>query len=96
LKERGLDKPLLNGGVIPPIPRGIGLSVLPRPEKFYFKIGKPIETRQYSGKQEDKKLLQRLQRKTAESIYEMCKASMLQREHEAGEQPLWRRVLRSL
>jgi 1-acyl-sn-glycerol-3-phosphate acyltransferase len=81
LKERGLDKPLLNGGVIPPIPRGIGLSVLPRPEKFYFKIGKPIETRQYSG--------------NADTIYDMCKASMLQREHEAGEQPLWRRVLRS-
>jgi 1-acyl-sn-glycerol-3-phosphate acyltransferase len=49
LRERGLDKPLLSGGVIPPIPRGIGLSVLPRPEKFYFKIGKPIETRQHSG-----------------------------------------------
>ena len=96
IKERGLDKALLNGGVIPPIPRGIGMSVLPRPEKFYFKIGKPIETRQYSGRHEDKKLLQRLQLKTADTIYDMCKASMLQREHEAGEQPLWRRVLRSL
>lgn len=96
LKDWGLDKPLLSGGAIPPIPRGIGLSMLPRPEKFYFKIGKPIETRQYSGKHEDKKLLQRLQRKTADRIYDMCKASLLQREHEAGEQPFWRRVLRTL
>jgi 1-acyl-sn-glycerol-3-phosphate acyltransferase len=96
LKEKGLDKKLLHGGVIPPIPRGVGLSMLPRPEKFYFKIGKPIETKKYSGKHEDKKLLQQLQRKTADTIYGMCKNSMLQREHEAGEQPLWRRVLRSL
>jgi 1-acyl-sn-glycerol-3-phosphate acyltransferase len=96
LEDRGLGKQLLSGGVVPPIPRGVGLSILPRPEKFYFKIGKPIETKEYSGRHEDKKLLQRLQRKTADTIYDMCKDSMLRREHEAGEQPLWRRVLRNL
>ena len=44
----------------------------------------------------DKELLQRLQKETADKIYDMCKESMLQREHEAGEEPLWRRVMRSL
>jgi 1-acyl-sn-glycerol-3-phosphate acyltransferase len=28
---------------LPPIIRGIGLSVLPRPERFYFRFGEPIE-----------------------------------------------------
>jgi 1-acyl-sn-glycerol-3-phosphate acyltransferase len=34
---------------IPPLVRGLGLSVLPRPERFYFYFGQPIETAHLSG-----------------------------------------------
>lgn len=36
-----------------PIPRGIGLGVIPRPESFYFAFGKPTETAKYAGKKDD-------------------------------------------
>ena len=36
---------------IPPLVRGIG--PLPRPERFYFHFGRPIDTRPYAGRQRD-------------------------------------------
>jgi 1-acyl-sn-glycerol-3-phosphate acyltransferase len=45
----------LNPGkdMIPPLLRGIGLSPLPRPERFYFHFGEPIETAHLEGKSDD-------------------------------------------
>jgi 1-acyl-sn-glycerol-3-phosphate acyltransferase/ketosteroid isomerase-like protein len=39
----------LVGLPLPPIPRGIGPTLLPRPERLYFWFGSPVETRQYGG-----------------------------------------------
>jgi 1-acyl-sn-glycerol-3-phosphate acyltransferase len=36
--------------MIPPLVRGIGLSILPRPQRFYFRFGEPIETRHLAGR----------------------------------------------
>ena len=38
---------------IPPLARGVGLSMLPRPERFYFWFGAPIETRHLAGREND-------------------------------------------
>jgi len=45
----------LNPGkdMIPPLLRGIGLSPLPRPERFYFHFGEPIETAHLEGRSDD-------------------------------------------
>jgi len=34
---------------IPPLVRGLGLSAIPRPERFYFHFGQPIETAHLAG-----------------------------------------------
>jgi 1-acyl-sn-glycerol-3-phosphate acyltransferase len=34
---------------IPPLVRGLGMSALPRPERFYFHFGQPIETAHLTG-----------------------------------------------
>jgi 1-acyl-sn-glycerol-3-phosphate acyltransferase/ketosteroid isomerase-like protein len=39
----------LVGLPLPPIPRGIGPTFLPRPERLYFWFGGPVETSQYGG-----------------------------------------------
>lgn len=89
-------KALERGGVVHPVPRGIGLSFMPRPEKFYFRFDEPIETSEFSGRHEDQRLLNRLQRKTADAIYEMHSHSLLEREQEGDRQPLLRRIARRL
>lgn len=59
---------LRDGDVIPPIVRGLGLSVLPRPERMYFAFGKPISTRKYQGHAEDPEALWDLRDRTAAAI----------------------------
>jgi 1-acyl-sn-glycerol-3-phosphate acyltransferase len=39
--------------LMPPLVRGIGLSPLPRPERFYFHFGDPIETAHLEGRSDD-------------------------------------------
>ncbi|MFK8021908.1 MAG: lysophospholipid acyltransferase family protein [Pseudomonadales bacterium] len=93
MKATGLEERTRGGEVLMPLPRGIGLSILPRPERFYFSIGKPIETRKYQGQQDDKALLQRLQTKTAKSINNMIKEDMLNRARAKHDESLIRRLL---
>ena len=54
LDRAGITKKLLRGGeVIMPLSRGLGFTMLPRPERFYFSVGEPIDTRRFAGRQDD-------------------------------------------
>ena len=53
---------------IPPLVRGIGLSPLPRPERFYFHFGKAIETRPFTGRQEDETLCFAVREQVREAV----------------------------
>lgn len=48
---------LRDGEALPPLARGLGLTLLPRPERYYFSFGKPIDTTHWAGKYEDNKTL---------------------------------------
>jgi 1-acyl-sn-glycerol-3-phosphate acyltransferase len=39
--------------VVPPVVRGLGLTALPRPERFYFRFAPPIETAHLGGSAAD-------------------------------------------
>jgi len=67
--------------------------LLQRPERFYFSFGKPIDKARFRGRQDDKKLLQRIQKQTANSITSMMKDAMLQRAQDRNDQSLIRRLL---
>jgi 1-acyl-sn-glycerol-3-phosphate acyltransferase len=43
----------LVGLPLPPIPRGIGVTLLPRPERLYFWFGPPVDTSRYSRAGDD-------------------------------------------
>ena len=38
---------------LPPLVRGFGPTALPRPERFYFRFGAPVETRRFAGTHRD-------------------------------------------
>jgi 1-acyl-sn-glycerol-3-phosphate acyltransferase len=40
-----------------PLSRGLGLSMIPRPERFYYSFGEPIETAQHQGESDDPAVL---------------------------------------
>ena len=41
--------------IVPPIVRGIGPTMLPRPQRFYFAFGEPIETASFEGRHTDER-----------------------------------------
>ncbi len=64
MKKSGLVDSLFKGGdILPPTVKGIGNSILPRPEKLYFAFGKRISTKKYKGLEEDKEVLQLMKAK---------------------------------
>jgi len=69
LNRTGLsDKYLRGGDMLMPIARGFGLTSFPRPERFYFKFGKPISTKKYVGLENDDDALMDLRERTARAI----------------------------
>jgi 1-acyl-sn-glycerol-3-phosphate acyltransferase len=58
LNRTGIAQKFLRGGdAIMPVARGLGFTMVPRPERFYFWIGSPIDSRRFAGRQEDPEAL---------------------------------------
>jgi 1-acyl-sn-glycerol-3-phosphate acyltransferase len=69
LKDSGLaDRYLRGGDEFPPVVRGLGLTMVPRPEKLYFSIGKPIDMARYRGRAEDPAVLRRARERVARAL----------------------------
>lgn len=54
LANKTINRLLRNGDVIMPFSTGVGFTPLPRPERFYFSFGEPIETAPYQGVAHDR------------------------------------------
>jgi 1-acyl-sn-glycerol-3-phosphate acyltransferase len=76
-----------------PLPRGIGLTAVPRPEKFYFSFGKPIDTTRYTGQSDDETVLRRVRRQTARSIEKLLADTLLYRAQSRDGISVWRKIL---
>ena len=96
LKSTGIADAYLRGGEeFPPLVRGLGLSVLPRPEKLYFSIGKPIDTARYRGRPADPAALQRVRDRVGRSLNQLIAELRAHRAQDTGQGTL-RRVLNRL
>ncbi len=98
LKKAGLleKKGLLRGGdIIMPLTRGLGLTALPRPERFYFAIGDEIEVSPYQGKENDQDALFELRDEVAFSIQDIIGELLTIRENDI-DKGLFRKLLTSL
>jgi len=84
IKRTGIlkDTVLKDGELIPPITRGLGLTMLPRPERVYFSFGEPIDTTPFKGKHKDDKALFALREMVANSITSQIKEMLHQREQD--------------
>ncbi len=54
LKYTGLAKYIRDGEELPPLVKGIGWTLLPRPERLYLSFGEPIEVSEFAGRADDK------------------------------------------
>lgn len=81
------------GDAIPPIVRGIGASVLPRPQRFYFGFGKRIRTAQLKKNTSNPDALWAMREKVAAAVEGQI--SML-KQYREGDHKNWGAVRRFL
>ncbi len=72
-----------DGDVFPPLVRGIGLTPIPRPERFYFHFGAPIDTRPSAGLHEDREACFALRKEVAQVIEVEIGRLMRERENDS-------------
>jgi 1-acyl-sn-glycerol-3-phosphate acyltransferase len=69
LRRSGIaDRYLRGGEEFPPVVRGLGLTPIPRPEKLYFSVGRPIQTGRHRDAYEDPEVLQRMRSRVRRSL----------------------------
>ena len=98
MKKAGLleKNGLLRGGdIIMPLTRGLGLSMLPRPERFYFAIGDEIDITPYRGREDDEDALFELRDKVAFAIQDLIGELLSIRERD-NKKGMVRKFLTSL
>ena len=62
------EKYFKNGELMPPVVRGIGNTILPRPAKLYFSFGKRISTVKYKSKFDDEETQQLIKQKVEKAL----------------------------
>jgi 1-acyl-sn-glycerol-3-phosphate acyltransferase len=98
LKATGIaGKFLRSGDEIPPMVRGIGLTPIPRPEKYYFKIGKPIDMQPYQNQliSDSESTLKDARDVVEEAVYQLI-SDLKEYRQEHNQGGLWRRFLNRL
>jgi len=96
LKRTGIaDRYLRGGEEFPPLVRGLGLTALPRPEKLYFSIGRPIDMARYRGQEKDPEVLLQARNRVGRSLAQLIKELRAHRARARGQGAI-RRMLNRL
>lgn len=76
LRRAGVSEEFMKSDQVPPIPRGMFGTLIPRPQRAYVSIGKPISTSRYKGKSISVASQEKIRDTTRERL-EQCIADML-------------------
>ncbi len=68
LKNKNINRQLRNGDVIMPMTTGIGPTIIPRPERFYFSFGKPIDTTPFKGQEDNLEIQWQVRKLISEAL----------------------------
>jgi hypothetical protein len=86
-----LQEAMRGGDMLPPLGRGIGPTVLPRPQRFYFGFGARIPTAHLDGQIKDEAALWQLREQAAVSITRQLTHLKTVREQDRQESWSWLR-----
>lgn len=86
------EKYFKNGELMPPVVRGIGDTIIPRPAKLYFSFGKRISTAKYKAKFEDAETQEMIKAKVEQALHSQFKELFEIRNNDT-DRSKWRRLL---
>ena len=82
VRRYGVDAKTRGGDMIPPLVRGIGPTLIPRPQRYYFGFGQRIPTRRLKGRAGDPKTLWALREKVARAVEAQIEKLLVYREED--------------
>ena len=92
-KPLALDARSRGGDLLSPLVRGVGPTLLPRPERFYFGFGERISTAALRSETPDEDALWQVRRQTEAAIGDLVATLQQQRAADRAGWPAWRRWL---
>lgn len=93
LVRRGILDANMRQDLLPPIPRGMWGTLLPRPQRVYVSFGDVIDLSSENGSSTDTALLQKIRSQVAESIEHQISSLLLMRVQQSGNGGWLRRLL---
>ena len=81
-----------NGELMPPVVRGIGDTIIPRPAKLYFSFGKRISTAKYQANFEDTDTQELVKKQVEDALHQQFTELFEIRDHDR-DRSKWRRLL---
>lgn len=95
LEQTGLSPLLRDGEMIPPLVRGLGPTLFPRPERFFFSFGEPIDTTRFQGDYQDRDALRALRHEVEEALKTQIGILLFVLDQDRDDS-YWRRLLNRL
>lgn len=89
------DKYLAGGENLPPIVKGIGRSVLPKPQRHYIMVGDRIDTTRFNGEAHDEEALKGLRGEVESAFQDMFQDLQGYRNND-GDDEWWRWLLKRM
>lgn len=87
---------LADGGradILPPVPKGLFGTLVPKPQRFYMSVGHPIDLAELAGQELAKEQLSEIREKVASSIESQIRELLLIRSQRAESDSWLRRLL---
>ena len=94
LKRMGVIKPDFREDLLPPIPRGMFYTLLPKPQRCYLAFGEPVQVPDYSGRKRIPKTVQEeVRAQTAHRVEQLIADMLLLRAQNKPRESALRRYL---
>ena len=88
------DKYLHGGENLPPIIKGIGRSIIPRPQRHYIMVGERINTTRFNGEAQDHEALVGVRQEVEQAFTTMFADLQAYRKNDNDEE-WWRKILKN-
>lgn len=82
IQRTPLERMTRGGDMLPPLPRGLGPTLIPRPQRFYFGFGPRIPTAHMRGKENDKDAVWTLREEVAQDVERQIERLIAYREQD--------------
>lgn len=92
MKSKTVTSKLRGGDIFMPLSKGVGITPIPKPERFYFSFGEPIDPAEFAGKENDIEIQWQLRKRVMDALESEIATLKTIRDQDT-DLPAWRKWL---